>query len=160
MAEIVLRKYRADDLPAVIALFRGTVHGINSKDYTPEQINAWAPVTIDGERWGVKLLEHYTVVAEIDNVLCGFGDIDDAGYFDHLFVHRDYKGRGIATEIVKAIEAYAIQSAIANITVAVSITAKSFFLKSGYSVVTQQEVEYNGQRFTNYAMIKNMNGIK
>lgn len=159
MNEIVVRKYRADDLLNLVELFRGTVHAVNSKDYTQEQIDAWAPANINAERWGVKLLQHYTVVAEIDNVMCGFADIDDTGYFDHLFVHKDYQGRGIATELVKAIEAFAVQSAVDAITVNVSITAKPFFLKRGYVVVTPQEVEYNGQRFTNYAMKKDIEAI-
>lgn len=160
MNNIVLRRYRAGDLQALIELFRGTVHAINAKDYTQEQLDAWAPVDIDAERWGAKLLQHYTIVAEVDGVLCGFADIDATGYFDHLFVHKEYQGMGIAKELVKAVEAFAIQSQAETITVNVSITARPFFLKQGYELVKQQEVEYNGQRFTNYAMKKQVAVIK
>ncbi|MCR5860762.1 GNAT family N-acetyltransferase [Flavobacterium sp. J372] len=160
MSDVVLRRYRAEDLYALIELFRGTVHAINAKDYTQAQLDAWAPVDIDAERWGPKLLQHYTIVAEMDGVLCGFADIDGTGYFDHLFVHKDYQGRGIAKELVKAVEAFATQSEVKTITVNVSITARPFFLKQGYELVKQQEVEYNGQRFTNYAMKKQVTVIK
>jgi len=160
MRDVVLRRYRAEDLYALIELFRGTVHAINAKDYTQEQLDAWAPVDIDAERWGAKLLQYYTMVAEMDGILCGFADIDGTGYFDHLFVHKDYQGRGIAKELVKAVEAFAIQSKAETITVNVSITARPFFLKQGYELVKQQEVEYNGQRFTNYAMQKKVAVIK
>jgi putative acetyltransferase len=154
--DIIIRAYKAADLPEVVNLFRETIHTVNAKDYTREQINAWAPEHIDAEKWGIKLLAHYTVIAEVRGKVCGFGDIDDSGYFDHLFVHKDYQGRGVATRIVNAIETYAVQKGFKTITVAVSITAKSFFLKQGYVVVKQQEVEYNGQVFTNYAMKKDL----
>lgn len=156
MSNIILRRYRGEDLQALVELFRGTVHAINSRDYTLEQIDAWAPASIDTELWGGKLLKHYTIVAEIDSVLCGFADIDATGYFDHLFVHKDYQGRGIAKKLMQAVEAFAVQAAADTITVNVSITAKPFFVMQGYELVKEQEVEYNGQRFTNFAMKKTL----
>ncbi|MFL9845683.1 GNAT family N-acetyltransferase [Flavobacterium rhizosphaerae] len=152
--DVLIRRYNADDLPDLVQLFRDTVHAINAKDYTPEQLNAWAPATIDAERWGQKLLAHYTLVAKINGVLCGFADIDDTGYFDHLFVHKNYQGKGIAGKLVAAIEAHALQNSYKRITVAVSITAKTFFLQKGYTIISPQQVPYNGQVFTNYFMDK------
>ncbi|MES2487100.1 MAG: GNAT family N-acetyltransferase [Bacteroidota bacterium] len=151
-----IRQYRADDLQHVVTLFKETIHTINQKDYTPEQINAWAPQHIDAQKWGVKLLQHHTVVAETNGVITGFGDIDATGYFDHLFVHKDFQGLGIAKKIVAAIEAHARRQDFETITVAVSITAKTFFLKQGYTIVNPQQVSYNGQDFTNYFMKKDI----
>jgi putative acetyltransferase len=156
MADIEIRRYTAADLPFVVKLFRDTIHAINARDYTPEQINAWAPENIDEEKWGIKLMQHYTVVAECDGIICGFGDIDGSGYFDHLFVHKNYQGCGVASKIVDAIEDYAKQLNLTAITVAVSITAKTYFIKQGYTIVKPQQVAYNGQVFTNYAMIKEL----
>ena len=152
--EITIRRYRAQDLSAIVTLFKETIHAINSKDYTQDQINAWAPEHIDAEKWGVKLLQHHTLVAESGGIICGFGDIDNTGYFDHLFVHKDFQGCGIAKKIVAAIEAHARQQDFKIITVAVSITAKTFFLKQGYTIVNPQQVSYNGQLFTNFWMKK------
>jgi putative acetyltransferase len=109
MANIKVRPYTNVDLPHVVKLFRDTIHAINAKDYTPEQINAWAPENIDVEKRGIKLMQHYTVVAEDDGIICGFGDIDGSGYFDHLFVHKNYQGCGVASKIEDAIEDYAKQ---------------------------------------------------
>jgi putative acetyltransferase len=153
---ITLRMYRADDIDSVVALFRDTIHTINKKDYSEAQVNAWAPAIINSEKWGAKLLEHHTVIAECNTTICGFGDIDATGYFDHLFVHKDFQGLGIATKIVRAIEDHAALSGFKTITVAVSITAKTFFLQQGYEIVTPQQVTYNGEVFTNYAMKKEL----
>ena len=38
-----IRPYRRDDLDAVLRLFGETVRLINSRDYDPGQIEAWAP---------------------------------------------------------------------------------------------------------------------
>lgn len=154
--EIILRNYRDGDAINIAALFRDTIHTVNTRDYTPEQINAWAPATINVDKWAVKLAEHYTVIAECNGEMCGFGDMDNTGYFDHLFVHKDHQGKGIASRIVKGIESYAVKKQFPVITVAVSITAKPFFLKQGYVIVKQQEVTYNGAVFTNFLMKKDM----
>ncbi|WP_205435333.1 MULTISPECIES: GNAT family N-acetyltransferase [Flavobacterium] len=124
---ITLRNYKSEDIHHIVALFRETIHTVNAKDYTKEQLNAWAPEYIDVEKWDIKLSQHYTLIAECDGVVCGFGDIDDTGYFDHLFVHKDHQGQGIATKIAVAIEKYAKEKDFAVITVAASITAQPFF---------------------------------
>lgn len=151
---ITLRPFVAGDIDAVVQLFRDTIHSVNAKDYTAAQLNAWAPEKIDKELWKNKLLEHYTVIAEYDGIVCGFGDLHNKGYFDHLFVHKDYQGRGVATKILKDIEAHAVLTGVPTITVTVSITAETFFLKQGYIEIAQKEVEYNGQTFVNHLMKK------
>lgn len=154
--EITLRKYSHNDSAAVVKLFHDTVHSINSRDYSDEQIKAWAPDNIDVNEWQKTLAEHYTLVAEYKNEICGFGDIDDTGYFDHLFVHKKYQGHGIATIIANAIEKYADNKELECITVAASITAKPFFTKRGYSIVREQQVTLRGQIFTNFFMKKEL----
>ena len=38
-------------------------------------------------------LRHHTIVAECGNEIVGFGDIDDTGYLDRLYVHKDHQGK-------------------------------------------------------------------
>ena len=40
---------------------------------------------------------HFTLVAEENGVITGFGDMDSSGYLDRLYVHRDFQGKGIAS---------------------------------------------------------------
>ncbi|MFP9114160.1 GNAT family N-acetyltransferase [Flavobacterium sp. RHBU_3] len=153
---VKLRPFVAEDIYDVVSLFRDTIHFVNAKDYTIEQLNAWAPAQIDGARWCAKLVEHFTVVAESGGVICGFGDLHDNGYFDHLFVHKDYQGIGVGSLIVREIERSAVAKGIPVLEVHVSITAKTFFLNKGYVIETEQQVEYNGQLFTNFRMKKQL----
>ena len=146
-----LRKYQSSDCREVTELFFNTVHIINAKDYTKEQLDVWATGQADLEKWDQSLQGHYSVVAVENDVIVGFGDIDSTGYLDRLFVHADYQGKGIATAICNQLE----QAVEGNITTHASITAKPFFEKRGYKIVKEQQVERQGIFLTNFCMKKN-----
>lgn len=145
-----LRAYRPSDRKELAELFYRTVHTINAKDYTPEQLDVWATGQIDLEAWGQSLQQHYSVVAVDGETITGFGDIDETGYLDRLFVHADYQGKGIASRICDQLE----QAVPGDIVTHASITARPFFEKRGYQVVREQQVERQGIFLTNYVMIK------
>ncbi len=145
-----IRAYQPTDCRTLAELFYNTVHTVNAKNYTKEQLDAWATGTVDLEKWNESLEEHYSLVAIDGEKIIGFGDIDDTGYLDRLFVHSDYQGKGVATAICNQLE-QAIQG---NIVTHASITARPFFEKRGYKVVTEQQVERKGIMLTNFVMKK------
>lgn len=145
-----LRKYQQADCKELTEMFYNTVHTINAKDYTEEQLNVWATGQVDLEKWNLSLQEHYSIVAVENDVIVGFGDIDKTGYLDRLFVHTDYQGKGIATAICNQLE----QAVKGKITTHASITATPFFEKRGYKVVEEQQVERQGIYLVNFVMIK------
>lgn len=147
---MIIRKYLASDIKELTDLFYNTVHNVNAKDYTKEQLNVWATGQVDLEKWNESLQEHFSVVAVDDDIIVGFGDIDKTGYLDRLFVHAGYQGKGIATAICNQLE----QAVKGDITTYASITAKPFFEKRGYKIVKEQQVERQGIFLTNYVMIK------
>lgn len=147
--QITLRKYQNEDCEAVSQLFYDTVHSVNARDYSEEQLFAWAK---DGRallRRQADLSKQRTLVAETDAIIVGFGSITDTGFLDMLFTHRDYQGQGIATAIAGELE-----RGFSAVTTYASITAKPFFEKRGYAVMKTQEVERFGVKLKNYAMIK------
>lgn len=148
---MIIRKYKSSDCEQLAELFFQTVLAVNSKDYTIEQLNAWASGNINIGEWDKSFLEHYTVIALDDGIIVGFGDIDNTGYLDRLYVHKDYQGQGVASAICDALEKAAETNKI--ITHA-SITAKSFFEKRGYTVIKEQQVIRNGIPLTNFVMGK------
>ena len=147
---MLVREYQISDCKEITELFYNTVHTVNAKDYTKEQLDVWATGQVDLEKWNQSLQEHYSIVVIENEVIVGFGDIDSAGYLDRLFVRADYQGRGIATVICTQLE----QAFKGNITTYASITAKPFFEKRGYKVVEEQQVERQGIYLTNFVMIK------
>ena len=145
-----LREYITSDCEQLSKLFFQTVHSVNAKDYTKEQLDVWATGTVDLKEWDKSFTEHYTIVAIDNNIIVGFGDIDKTGYLDRLYVHADYQGKGVATAICNRLE----QAVQGKITTHASITAKPFFEKRGYKVVKEQQVERQGIYLTNFCMEK------
>lgn len=146
-----LREYITSDCEQLSKLFFQTVHSVNAKDYTKEQLDVWATGTVDLKEWDKSFTEHYTVVAIDNNIIVGFGDIDKTGYLDRLYVHADYQGKCVATAICNRLE----QAVQGKITTHASITAKPFFEKRGYKVVKEQQVERQGIYLINFCMEKN-----
>ena len=65
-----IRRYKSVDLRQISRLFYETVHAVNIKDYTKEQINAWATGRIDLKEWDASFQRHITyVVTENDLVV-------------------------------------------------------------------------------------------
>ena len=147
---MIIRKYKQSDCKELAELFYNTVHTVNAKDYTTEQLNVWATGQVDIEKWNSSLQEHYSIVAVENDVIVGFGDIDKTGYLDRLFVHKDNQRKGIATAICNQLE----QFVEGNITTHASITARPFFEKRGYKVVMEQQAERRGVFLTKYVMIR------
>lgn len=148
--KMIIRDYQPSDCKEITELFYNTVHTVNAKDYTKEQLDVWATGQVDLEKWNQSLQEHYSIVAIENEVIVGFGDIDKTGYLDRLFVHADYQGKGIATGICNQLE----QTIQGNITTHSSITAKPFFKKRGYRVIKEQQVERQEIFLANFIMEK------
>lgn len=145
-----IRKYQSSDCKEITELFYNTIHTVNTRDYTKEQVDVWAPEEPDLDKWNESLLAHCSIVATEDNRIVGFGDIDETGYLDRLFVHRDYQRQGIASALCDRLE----QAVPGRIFVHASITARPFFESRGYRVVKQQQVERKGIFLTNFVMEK------
>jgi len=147
---MIIREYQSSDCGELADLFYFTVHTVNAKDYTKEQLDAWATGRVDLEAWDRSLLEHTSVVAVDGETIVGFGDIDDTGYLDRLFVHAEHQGQGIAAAICGRLE----RAARGRIVTHASITAKPFFEKRGYQAVKEQRVERQGVFLTYFVMEK------
>jgi acetyltransferase len=148
-----IRQYKTSDLEQIARLFYETVHAINIKDYTEQQVNVWATGNINLKQWDNSFLRHLTYVAIEDDLIIGFGDIDETGYLDRLYVHKDFQRQGVATAICNRLEN---ETKTNDIIVHASITAKPFFEKRGFQTVKLKEVERHGVFLKNYIMIKNL----
>ena len=146
-----LREYIPSDCAQLAELFYQTVHSVNAQDYTREQLDAWATGEVDSQAWDKSFRAHRTIVATESGKIVGFGDMDETGYLDRLYVHKDYQGQGIASAICDELERFAAGK---TFTTHASITAKLFFQHRGYHVVRKQEVIRHGAALTNFVMEK------
>lgn len=146
-----IRKYESTDCKELAELFYNTVHTINAKDYTKEQLDTWASGQVDLEKWDQSFQEHFTVVAVENGIIVGFGDIDTTGYFDRLYIHKNNQRKGIATAICDQLESKVQGKIVTH----ASVTAKPFFEKRGYKVLKEQQVVRKEIFLKNYVMEKN-----
>ncbi len=153
---MIIRKYKKSDCIQITELFFETVHSVNSKDYTKAQLDVWANGKIDIAIWNQSFLEHHTLVAEENNKIIGFGDMDNTGYLDRLYVHKDYLRKGIATAIMVELERQANKQGILILTTHASITAKPFFEKQCYHVIRENIVVRGDEKLRNYIMEKHL----
>ncbi len=54
---MLFREYYASDCKEITELFYNTVHNVNAKDYTKEQLDVWATGQVDLEKWNESLQE-------------------------------------------------------------------------------------------------------
>lgn len=146
-----LREYQPSDCTQLAGLFYQTVHSVNARDYAQEQLDAWASGEVDLKAWDASFRAHKTIIAVKNGEIVGFGDMDETGYLDRLYVHKDYQGQGIASAICDELERFAVGK---TFTTHASITAKPFFQHRGYRVVCKQEVLRRGVALTNFIMEK------
>lgn len=154
---LLIRKYHESDIDQIINLFYETVHSINKRDYTQEQLNAWAKRGEEKQKreiWIESLRKNICYIAEIGTQIVGFSDMNLQGYLDRLFVHKDYQGQGIASALVSTLESEAKKLHLLEMQTDASITAKPFFEGKGYIVIKSQIVERNGTQLMNYKMSK------
>lgn len=52
---MLIREYQLSDCKELAELFYNTVHTVNAKDYTIEQLNVWATGQMELEKWNRSL---------------------------------------------------------------------------------------------------------
>jgi putative acetyltransferase len=152
-----IRLFQEQDVEQIALLFHQTVREVNIRDYSINQVEAWAPDDIYFRNWAKACSEKLTYVAEDEGLIVGFGELELNGHIDCFYCHKNYQKMGIGKEIYHTIEAKANELGINYLHTEASITAKPFFLKMGFKVVREQKVECRGEIFINYVMEKFLN---
>jgi putative acetyltransferase len=136
------------------ALFYDTVHAVNRRDYGPEQLDAWAPELRTGEQWRARQAGKRVTVAVEGERVVGFAELDPGGHLDCFYTHKDRQGRGVGTLLLAEVERQARDEGCAALAADVSITARGFFERRGFRLVTEQQVLRRGVSLINFRMEK------
>ncbi len=151
---ITIRIYRDDAAPALRAVYFSAIHETAARDYTPEQIAAWAPETYDESRWAARMAGIQPFIAERDGIVVGYADVQPNGYIDHFFVSAHAGRQGVGTALMQRIHAQAEATGLTSLFSDVSITARPFFERWGFAVEQEQSLVVAGLSLTNYRMRK------
>ncbi len=153
---MLIRLFQKQDSDRLAQLFHHTVREVNIRDYSSEQVKAWAPDDINFIDWSESCTKKFTYVAEEESEIIGFGQLEANGHIDCFFCHKDYQRCGVGTRLYRAIEAKALELRIEHLFVEASITARAFFKNRGFAVVKEQQVTFRGESFTNFVMEKSL----
>ncbi|NEW06389.1 GNAT family N-acetyltransferase [Paenibacillus sp. SYP-B3998] len=154
-----IRKFRDTDISQIISLFYETVYTINKKDYSPEQLDAWAPkdeLELKLKTWKQLMKLNITYVAEINGKIVGFSDMTHEGHLDRLYIHKDFQRQGIASTLLNILESEARRLGLVEMETEASITARPFFERQRYRITQSQTVERRGIELVNFKMSKQL----
>ncbi len=151
-----VREFKISDTEEIMHLFYDTIHRINIRDYSSEQVDAWAPKDMNYAQWSEQLQSKMTYVAEEEGKIIGFAELEKTGHIGCFYCHADYQSRGVGTRLLNQIQLTAKNLGIQKLFTEASITARPFFECLGFRVITPQEVERRGMKFINYVMEKDI----
>lgn len=150
--EVTFRPANINDLDAVQDLFVQTVRSTCKNDYELNQIDAWVSSVENKKRWKSLLSNPYFLIAETEEIIIGFGSLENGDYLDMIYVHKDFLRQGIAQKIFDKLKEQSLILGFEKLTSDVSKTAVPFFVANGFKIIRENNNVRNGVRIINYHM--------
>lgn len=151
-----IRPFQPGDTDQVARLFHETIRSVNSKDYSDKQLRAWAPDDIHFKDWESFCLSKHTFVADDKGTIAGFAQLEENGYIDCFYCHKDYQRKGVGSKLYKKLEQKAFAMHLSCLYTGSSITALPFFKSKGFKIIRKQQVYKAGEQLTNFKMEKTL----
>lgn len=151
---LTLRPFEPEDVGALLALFRDSVRKVARRDYSEDQVRAWAPDEIDIAAFGARLGRQTVLVATEGAAIAGFAALDGQGHVDLLFVHPGHQRKGAGRLLLQGVEETARAAGMPGLSAHVSLTARPLFEALVFTVIAERRVPLRGQTLTNFRMEK------
>lgn len=151
-----VRDFTFGDEPALHAVFYSAVHTIAAGDYTPAQLDAWAPDRPDMEKWTVQMRAIRPFVVEEEGRIVGYADLQADGLIDHFYVSGTTARRGVGRLLMARIHARAQELKLPQLYSDVSRTAQPFFERFGFLVLEHKTVVVCDVNLPNARMTKDL----
>jgi len=149
---ITVRNYKESDAEALWNIHYHTIRNINTRDYSQEQVEAWAPDSFDKQIWKNRLKSLSPFIAENNGEIVGYTDLQVNGLIDHFFCHHKYQGKGVGRTLMTHVLSLGKERNVKRLYSEVSITARPFYEHFGFSVAKEQVMEVRGQKLKNFVM--------
>jgi putative acetyltransferase len=162
---VLIREMRCEDAQTFLEVQRAAVRGIAAKDYTPDVIDAWAPIPVTEkqiEQVRSNSESEYRLIAEIDGQVVGIGSlIAKNNELRACYVVPEASRKGVGSALIHEIERVARERGVAFLELDSSVTAAPFYARHGYEVLEHTEhVLGSGQRMACVKMRKNLLPLK
>jgi len=159
---LAVRRAAAGDAEEMFRLSVEAIRASAAGYYTVPQLEAWAGRrTVETHRQMIE--ETFALVAVTDEGIVGFATIAlepagslVAGEVDQLFVSPRHGGRGVARQLLSALEDPARQKGLHELVTHASWRAAGTFASAGYREVRSESVSIDGQTLTRALMRKTL----
>jgi putative acetyltransferase len=149
---VQIRRFKPGEEAALFGVYYSAIHQVASRDYSLEQIEAWAPPDLDPALWERRIRDINPYVVELDGCVVAYADLQANGYIDHFFVSGAHPGRGLGTMLMMNILKEAQSLDLLELTSDVSRTAQGFYERFGFRVVEQRTPVRRGVAIPNALM--------
>ena len=149
-----IRTHLPDDAQAIAQLFYDAVHALPDTHYNSEQKQAWAPEldSASEQKWQQRIEKSRPFVAEYEDQIVGFIELEIDGHIDCFYVAPRYQGKGIGGQLYQALVNEARGFGLRELRVDASHAARAFFSQRGFHVEQENTVNLSGVTLTNWRM--------
>ncbi|MDR7069753.1 putative acetyltransferase [Pseudoxanthomonas japonensis] len=154
---VFLRRYRPEDAAALTDLYARSVRHYGPRAYNPAQIAAWAAAA-SVERTASRCSDgrHVLIAQDDGGRILGFGDLEDDGHLELLYVAPEAEGMHVGSLLYAALEAHARQQGMTRLHVEASELARPLFERRGFMLVSRNDLMLGGAAIHNYRMEKTL----
>jgi putative acetyltransferase len=151
---MMIRDFHPGDAATLARLYYESARRLGARHYSPAQVAAWAPAPADPAAVLARAGDGRVTLVAVgeDGAVAGYADLEADGHVDHLYVHPDAAGRGVASALLDALAARARTRGIRRLYVEASETARPVFERKGFAIRHRRAFSVRGVPIHNYAM--------
>jgi putative acetyltransferase len=134
--EIFIRRAKHQDADGIIKAHISSIRNICRKDYSSEQINAWAGRKFRADLWCQTIDRDYVWVIDDGSAILGFGHFavmsEEVGEVMGLYFTEQALGQGLGKKMFQEMLSIARSNNLKKIILHATITAKTFYEQLGF----------------------------
>lgn len=131
-----IRRARHEDAEGIIHAHVTSIRHLCAKDYTPEQIEAWAGRKFRADLWCQTIDRDFVWVIEGEGKILGFGHLalmdSETGEVMGLYFIPPAVGQGLGKKMFNEMLAVCHENNLKKIALHATVTAKSFYESLGF----------------------------
>ena len=142
------------DIDRILELCHNSILWSCRGDYNIDQLHSWAYIGFTPESLRHLINDSKIFLMEDHNGMIGVASIVKEQHIHLLYIHHEKQGCGYGKQLLSYMEFLIFCKGYKSISLRASITAKPFFLKSGYTLLREHQSLIGNQSLTNFEMLK------
>lgn len=146
--KINVRKANPDDAEGIIGAHISSIREVCSKDYTHEQIEAWAGRKFKAELWRQTIERDYVWVAEVESRIVGFSQLaimdQDNAEVMGLYLMPLALGHSLGKKLLAEMLSVCRNEKINRVSLYATLTAADFYQRQGFLKQPPTTIEIQG----------------